>query len=510
MNKRFKTNISVFQMNNANDEDFSFVASECYDLQYYSPNFLISLILFNCAQAIITTKGHRFIVDEGDSVELPCNIRNIAEDTVVIWKRGELVLFTDEEAFHEDQRFQLRRKDNNFILIIERVEPYDGAKYVCEITSPEMSITHTLEVNGSIFTFVDFLRLHKSKHVGIKSPSFSTSYGFNIPDANPLLVNVGENMVIKCSVSGNPPPKVTWTRKDGQKMPATTTSKDGQLRITQVTMNDSGIYECTASNNIGVDAHDTIEVRVQAAPWVDSAYTYIPVKLDQNINLTCKYNAEPSPQVDWFYNGFTINFSDDRFKGLMQYAARQDNYSESILAIENIKEDNFGDYTCRVANNLGTKQKPFMSAGAQTYEYVKNFCTNISGRPGPPHLNASGTRLSWSVYSVDPVIEYQILYRFSNDDTWQQFKSIRANKEERDGDIWSRSEDLIWLRPGLEYELQMKARNTLGWGSLARSYVTMKTQPLDNMTNDNAVAFSDRFKNNCYQLSYLCLVDLAL
>lgn len=39
--------------------------------------FLIFFILFNCAQATITTKGHRFIVDEGDSVELPCSIRNI-------------------------------------------------------------------------------------------------------------------------------------------------------------------------------------------------------------------------------------------------------------------------------------------------------------------------------------------------------------------------------------------------------------------------------------------------
>lgn len=50
------------------------------------------------------------------------------------------------------------------------------------------------------------------------------------------------------------------------------------------------------------------------------------------------------------------------------------------------------------------------------------------GRPGPPHLNTNGTLLSWSVHSVDPIIEYQILYRFSNDDTWHQFKSIRANK----------------------------------------------------------------------------------
>lgn len=46
-------------------------------------------------------------------------------------------------------------------------------------------------------------------------------------------------------------------------MPSRATSKDGQLRITHVTINDSGVYECTASNNVGIDAHDTIEVRVQ-------------------------------------------------------------------------------------------------------------------------------------------------------------------------------------------------------------------------------------------------------
>ncbi|VDO30532.1 unnamed protein product [Brugia timori] len=284
-------------------------------------------------------------------------------------------------------------------------------------------------------------------------------------------------------------------------MPTRATSRDGQLRITRVTMNDSGIYECTASNNVGIDAHDTIEVLVQAnqygahepcdfvflaAPWVDSVYTYMPVRLDQDINLTCKYNAEPSPQVDWIYNGFTINFSDDKFKGLIQYAARRDNYSESILAIENIKEDNFGDYTCRIANNLGIKEKTIY----------------VSGRPGPPHLNASGIRLSWSVHSMDPVIEYQILYRFSNDDTWQQFKSIRANKEEQDGDIWSGSEDLVWLRPGLEYELQMKARNTLGWGSLARSYVIMKIPPFDNVTSDN--------ESNHKYTKYICVNEVCV
>uniref|UniRef100_A0A915PXF3 Ig-like domain-containing protein n=1 Tax=Setaria digitata TaxID=48799 RepID=A0A915PXF3_9BILA len=228
-------------------------------MHYYitNPIFLTLLLLFNCTQAIITTKGRLFIVDEGDSVHLPCNIHNIAEDAVVIWKRGEQVLFTDEEIFHEDQRFQLHREDNNFTLVIDRVEPYDGAKYVCEITSPEMSITHTLEVNGAAFIFL----VH---------PTVSIS-----PDTNPLLVNVGENVVIKCSVSGNPPPKVTWTRQDSRKMPVRATSKDGQLRITRVTVDDTGVYECTASNNVGADAHDMIEVRVQGENFAHERSLFI-------------------------------------------------------------------------------------------------------------------------------------------------------------------------------------------------------------------------------------------
>lgn len=48
-----------------------------------------------------------------------------------------------------------------------------------------------------------------------------------------------------------------------EKMPTSAISKDGQLRLKHVTLADSGIYECTASNNVGADAHDTIEVRVQ-------------------------------------------------------------------------------------------------------------------------------------------------------------------------------------------------------------------------------------------------------
>ncbi|MFH4982101.1 hypothetical protein AB6A40_008810 [Gnathostoma spinigerum] len=201
---------------------------------------------------------------------------------------------------------------------------------------------------------------------------------------------------------------------------------------------------------------------VVAAPWVTADETYQPVRLGKDANITCRYDAEPPPLVDWLYNSFKINFSDEKFRNMIQYGTRVDNSSLSILSVKNIREDNFGDYTCRVANHLGKKE----------------ITIHVSGRPGPPILNLSGTVLSWRVQSIDPIVEYQIMYRLANDDTWQQSKSIRASKDEQDGDVWSQSEDLIWLTPGLEYEIQLKARNTLGWGSLARSYLTVTIPPV--------------------------------
>ncbi|VDN57464.1 unnamed protein product, partial [Dracunculus medinensis] len=194
------------------------------------------------------------------------------------------------------------------------------------------------------------------------------------------------------------------------------------------------------------------------APWVDSIYSYIPVVLNQNINLTCKYNAEPPPQIDWYFNSNNINIMNDRFKNVVYYGTRQENYSEAILAIQNIQEDNFGDFKCKISNNLGTAEKTI----------------HVSGRPGPPSLNVTGTTVYWTVQSIDPVLEYKIFYRLPHDDTWQFFKYKRAEKEDQHGDKWMKSEDLSWLDPGVEYQVQLQARNALGWGSLARSYVTLR------------------------------------
>ncbi len=44
-----------------------------------------------------------------------------------------------------------------------------------------------------------------------------------------------------------------------------------------------------------------------AAPWADTPLSYIPVQLGANVNITCQYDAEPMPMLDWLFNSFPLN-----------------------------------------------------------------------------------------------------------------------------------------------------------------------------------------------------------
>jgi len=68
--------------------------------------------------------------------------------------------------------------------------------------------------------------------------------------------------VIPCDADGLPKPEVTWL-KDGSEVATTGSSRysvrrDGSLRLTAVTVDDSGLYECIASNEAGTARREVI------------------------------------------------------------------------------------------------------------------------------------------------------------------------------------------------------------------------------------------------------------
>ena len=70
-----------------------------------------------------------------------------------------------------------------------------------------------------------------------------------IPHA--LNVTEGSSALFICSVTGSPPPNITWTA-----MPSGEIYNGGRLEITAVQRNDAGNYQCAASNGISGPVKD--------------------------------------------------------------------------------------------------------------------------------------------------------------------------------------------------------------------------------------------------------------
>ena len=66
-----------------------------------------------------------------------------------------------------------------------------------------------------------------------------------------LAVNEGGTASFQCSASGNPEPAVSWSKLSNQSQITQSAVSGGKLELNKVTGNDSGVYQCSATNILG-------------------------------------------------------------------------------------------------------------------------------------------------------------------------------------------------------------------------------------------------------------------
>ena len=66
-----------------------------------------------------------------------------------------------------------------------------------------------------------------------------------------LTVNEGGSASFQCSASGNPEPAVVWSKLNNQSEITQSAVSGGKLQLKKVTGNDSGVYQCSATNILG-------------------------------------------------------------------------------------------------------------------------------------------------------------------------------------------------------------------------------------------------------------------
>ena len=78
-----------------------------------------------------------------------------------------------------------------------------------------------------------------------------------------LTVNEGGSASFQCSASGNPEPAILWSKVGNQTEISQSSVSGGKLQLKHVTGNDSGLYQCSATNILGKD-HTEAQLEVNS------------------------------------------------------------------------------------------------------------------------------------------------------------------------------------------------------------------------------------------------------
>jgi len=377
----------------------------------------------------IKTVSREYRVEAGGQVELECSVEQLGS-MVLMWKQGPRVLTAGSMMVRRDKRLQLR--GNN--LVISQLEVDDGGQYDCEI-----------EADGD-------LPISVSHRLDILLPPRVVSE----PADGRVVVKKGSSVTIKCLTSGNPRPRVTWSKVNQ----ADVVGEGEALELREVSRHHEGIYQCSAGNGVGERAVSQIHLRVLYKPEVSAEETVVHAGVGHQAILVCQVHASPEAEVTW-YRGTLLMESDNRMY-------REVVGSRHSLTIHQVREEEFTGYHCKASNSLGQHSAKI----------------TISGKPRAPSiehrvevLGEGSYRVSWNTESFAPIEQYRLLYRKAPAEgnpghsyAWTSVV-IPGPQHTRQQDSSNRASfTLDSLEVEAEYQLQLQARNSFGWGKVSHQF----------------------------------------
>ncbi|GLD49762.1 hemicentin-1, partial [Lates japonicus] len=155
----------------------------------------------------------------------------------------------------------------------------------------------------------------------------------------------GEEVRIRCSASGYPPPRLVWTHNDMFIMASSRyrMTPDGTLVIRNMEKKDGGVYGCLASNQAGTDTMTSILTYIES-PVVTVALSEILIGIGETTVMACSASGIPQPKIWWYKGDVQLHSSSlldvDTLGG--------------TLTIKETQKADAGDYSCVAVNAAGT------------------------------------------------------------------------------------------------------------------------------------------------------------
>lgn len=166
-------------------------------------------------------------------------------------------------------------------------------------------------------------------------------------EVNHVTARVGDNVEIKCDVTGTPPPPIVWRRND---MDLASLNEeeikvfvDGSLYLTNVQLIHGGNYTCHAQHNRDVIQTHVLHVHtIPEVHVIPKLQSRAPGELAE---MECHVIGVPTPHVSWLKNDEELKLMTDKYTIVGNGTA---------LLVGKITYSDTGAYMCVASNPAGT------------------------------------------------------------------------------------------------------------------------------------------------------------
>ncbi|XP_065370323.1 titin isoform X6 [Calliphora vicina] len=275
----------------------------------------------------------------------------------IVWYKDGLRISSNLES----ERIKTRKIGSTCTLTIKQVTEADAGRYTCEATNSKgrVSTFARLQVVSDPKLYEADNRLKEI----VRQDNIAT-----IGDALPIFTmrlrdrraQVTYPVRLTCQVVAHPHPEITWYKDDellqsSRRCLITEENQFYTLELASAQLNDSGVYTCTAKNELGsVSCHCSLVVDKGIRAYISPEF-YMPldplyiVQETQELRLTAKVEAYPAVGVSWHRNGVKLRPS-------RRLAASLDANGFVELIISETSVRDAGIYTCVASNAVGKQE----------------------------------------------------------------------------------------------------------------------------------------------------------
>lgn len=302
---------------------------------------VVLLIRHRPGKAFITP--NRPVVHFGNGVTLTCSANPPG------WPVPQFSWFRDNEG---DSQTVLATGSQ---YIIPRAHLGSEGTYHCHAAN-ELGHGEKATINLEVHQppqFIAKLQQHMTKRVG--------DYNYNVT----------------CSAKGKPRPDVIWLKNGKEIEPElnlytvqsnpveglngeTTVHSTlkffgtGRPNNNELIPGDRGLYTCLFENEVNT-ANSSMHLKIEHEPIVLHQYNKVAYDIREQAEVVCKVQAYPKPEFQWRFsnNPSPLSMSADGHYEITTTTDNNDVYT-SVLRINRVGHEDYGDYHCRVSNALDT------------------------------------------------------------------------------------------------------------------------------------------------------------